>query len=405
MSARISDPIDAMVGAKIRIFRKNRKISQTELAERIGVTFQQVQKYEKGTNRVGSSRLSRIAAVLGISVGELFASSEEEPADATSPFRLLAEPGALRVLKSYARASDPSVRHAIAELVEDIANQHTAATPGAATKPEVSLDIHDRWLRGQNLMAKYDPESWQQAVTIFRIAIRENPTFSPCYSSLVQMNNIEHFVHPGSFRDRDKAKATLELANTAVQLDPADPRAHLCCGWSYALALRAAEAAPHMDLACELNDSDPWTLLSNALYRGFCGSIELARLLAEQSLALSPVPSHLEWGYHGLIRFLCGNYAGAVEALDRAQDVISSLPAWRAAALFYLGEPVRAREEGQRFLSDIRLLWAGSSAPTDEAVTRWVLHAFPITRHGRWEAFRRGLGGAGLAVEGISSLS
>ena len=57
--------------------------------------------------------------------------------------------------------------------------------------------------------------------------------FSPCYSSLVQMNNIEHFVHPGVFRDLDKAKATLELAKTAVQLDPVDSRAHLCCGWSY----------------------------------------------------------------------------------------------------------------------------------------------------------------------------
>ena len=66
-----------------------------------------------------------------------------------------------------------------------------------AGEPDVSLDVHDRWLRGQNLMAKFDPESWQRAVTIFRDAIRENPTFSPCYSSLVQMNNIEHFVHPG----------------------------------------------------------------------------------------------------------------------------------------------------------------------------------------------------------------
>ena len=90
--------------------------------------------------------------------------------------------------------------------------------------------------------------------------------FSPCYSSLVQMNNIEHFVHPGFLRDLDKARATLELAKTAVQLDPVDSRAHLCCGWSYVMALREAEAAPHMELACELNDNDPWTLLSCAHY-------------------------------------------------------------------------------------------------------------------------------------------
>src|SRR5882672_2467316 len=77
---------------------------------------------------------------------------------------------------------------------------------------DVSLDVHDRWLRGQSLMAKFDPESWQRAVTIFLEAIRENPSFSPAYSSLVQINNIEHFVHPGIFRDIEKAKATLELA-------------------------------------------------------------------------------------------------------------------------------------------------------------------------------------------------
>ena len=79
-----------------------------------------------------------------------------------------------------------------------------------AGEPDVSLDVHDRWLRGQSLHFKYDAESWQRAVTIFRDAIRENPTFSPCYSSLVQMNNVEHFVHPGVFRDLGKAKATLE---------------------------------------------------------------------------------------------------------------------------------------------------------------------------------------------------
>ena len=72
MAIRKSGPLDAMVGAKIRMFRINRGMSQTVLAERIGVTFQQVQKYEKGANRVGASRLSQIASVLGISVGELF---------------------------------------------------------------------------------------------------------------------------------------------------------------------------------------------------------------------------------------------------------------------------------------------------------------------------------------------
>src|SRR6185312_15114632 len=102
MAVRKSGPLDAMVGAKIRMFRINRGMSQTALAERVGVSFQQVQKYEKGTNRVGASRLSQIASVLGITVGELFegAQPQEKTAAANSPVQLLAEPGALRVLKA-----------------------------------------------------------------------------------------------------------------------------------------------------------------------------------------------------------------------------------------------------------------------------------------------------------------
>jgi tetratricopeptide (TPR) repeat protein len=171
------------------------------------------------------------------------------------------------------------------------------------------------------------------------------------------------------------------------------------------MALREAEAAPHLELACELNDNDPWTLLSSAACCGFCGSIEQARLRAEQSLALSPTPSYLGWGYHGIIRMLSGEYAGALEAIDRAEGVIKTLPAWRAAALFHLGQPDMAREEGQRFLNGIRSFWVGSSAPTDEAVVRWALQAHPISVSARWEVLRDGLRGAGLPVEGIAQLS
>jgi transcriptional regulator with XRE-family HTH domain len=131
MPTRMPDPLDALVGARIRVFRIHRKISQTDLADQIGVTFQQVQKYEKGTNRIGASRLSRIAAVLGISVGELFESPGEKSGDSALLFRMLAEPGALRVLKAYTRTTDPRVRHAIAELIEGIADKQPTKKPPA----------------------------------------------------------------------------------------------------------------------------------------------------------------------------------------------------------------------------------------------------------------------------------
>jgi transcriptional regulator with XRE-family HTH domain len=127
MPTRKSGPLDAMVGAKISMLRISRGMSQAMLAERIGVTFQQVRKYERGADRVGASRLLRIASVLGVSVGELFESSGAGSPGLNSPIRLLAEPGALRFLKAYARTTSPRVRLCVAKLVESIASR----TPGA----------------------------------------------------------------------------------------------------------------------------------------------------------------------------------------------------------------------------------------------------------------------------------
>jgi transcriptional regulator with XRE-family HTH domain len=129
-----------MVGAKIRMFRINRGMSQTALAERVGVSFQQVQKYEKGANRVGASRLSQIASVLGITVGELFESSQEKTAAANSPVHMLAEPGALRVLKAYLRTNS-RVRLAIARLLESIADQKPTVQKPTVQKSAVPKSI------------------------------------------------------------------------------------------------------------------------------------------------------------------------------------------------------------------------------------------------------------------------
>ena len=140
MVARTPDPLDVMVGAKIRIFRTHLGMSQTDLARKIGVAFQQVQKYEKGTNRVGASRLSQIASVLRISIGELFESPQDKlgdkPGDAKSPFRLLAGRDALRVLTAFSRISDLRLRRAIAQLVETAANQQPAI--GSIARPDAT---------------------------------------------------------------------------------------------------------------------------------------------------------------------------------------------------------------------------------------------------------------------------
>src|SRR5437667_10054023 len=101
VSPKQPDSIDKLVGRNIRIQRLAKGLSQTALANQLGVTFQQVQKYEKGVNRVGAARLTKIAEVLGIDVGTFFTGKEmleSEPPKAreASPLKLLTVPGASR---------------------------------------------------------------------------------------------------------------------------------------------------------------------------------------------------------------------------------------------------------------------------------------------------------------------
>jgi transcriptional regulator with XRE-family HTH domain len=68
----VPDPVDIIVGRNVRALRAKRRISQLELGEALGLTFQQIQKYEKGTNRVSASKLHQIAVFLGVDISELF---------------------------------------------------------------------------------------------------------------------------------------------------------------------------------------------------------------------------------------------------------------------------------------------------------------------------------------------
>ena len=126
MSRSRSKPADGIVGKNIRIYRLRSQLSQTALAERIGVTFQQVQKYEKGTNRVGASRLVQIADVLKVPITSLFAGVDRHATkDTKSPQELLADTAALKLLKGFGDISDRSLRSALVHLVTHIAQKGT----------------------------------------------------------------------------------------------------------------------------------------------------------------------------------------------------------------------------------------------------------------------------------------
>src|SRR5215472_10397898 len=128
---RRSDYRDTEVGRRVRTQRLTKGMSQTELGTKIGVTFQQVQKYENGVNRIGAGRLSRIAEVLEVPVTYFFpddATSSAPPPAQDSPFALLSTAGAIQLVRAYARIRDGRARHSLVEIAEHMAE---AAMPAA----------------------------------------------------------------------------------------------------------------------------------------------------------------------------------------------------------------------------------------------------------------------------------
>ncbi|NLS00960.1 helix-turn-helix transcriptional regulator [Rhizobium sp. P38BS-XIX] len=121
-------PIDVEVGRRIRLQRRILGMSQSALAEGLNVTFQQVQKYEKGTNRVGASRLQRVADCLGVPVSYFFDTAETEGlalSDETIVAKndlvhfLASEEGA-ELNRSFAKIKDARTRQKILELVKSL---------------------------------------------------------------------------------------------------------------------------------------------------------------------------------------------------------------------------------------------------------------------------------------------
>jgi transcriptional regulator with XRE-family HTH domain len=111
--------IDIAVGRNVRIWRMARGLSQAQLASRLGVTFQQLQKYEVGANRIGTGRLVKVAAVLGIPIATLFDGADTDPS--RSLLALVADARAFRLAQAFAAIDNSTLRLSLVYLVEKIA--------------------------------------------------------------------------------------------------------------------------------------------------------------------------------------------------------------------------------------------------------------------------------------------
>jgi transcriptional regulator with XRE-family HTH domain len=112
-----SDPDDLEIGQKIRAVRIAKGMSQTTLANGLGVKFQQLQKYEKGTNRVSASRLQKIAGMLNTPI-TFFYGEQRPKKQEDSGLALIQTKGAMRLPRAYAEISSGATKHALVMLAE-----------------------------------------------------------------------------------------------------------------------------------------------------------------------------------------------------------------------------------------------------------------------------------------------
>ena len=132
MAKKAPNPIDKHVGSRVRMRRMMLAMSQEKLGDALGLTFQQVQKYEKGTNRIGASRLQQISHILQVPVSFFFEGAPtiagmpraEGMSEAPSPAYVsdfLATSDGLALTKAFMRIDNSKLRRRIVDLVEQIA--------------------------------------------------------------------------------------------------------------------------------------------------------------------------------------------------------------------------------------------------------------------------------------------
>ena len=126
---KIPKPVDRYVGSRVRMRRLMLGMSQTKLADAIGLTFQQVQKYEKGTNRMGASRLQQIAGILKVPVTFFFEGAPDQSKEFGTPQlpayvgEFLATSDGLALINAFTQLSRRKLKHSVVALVEDIAEE------------------------------------------------------------------------------------------------------------------------------------------------------------------------------------------------------------------------------------------------------------------------------------------
>lgn len=135
MALKPYTPIDAYVGSRVRMQRNLLGMSQEKLADQLGITFQQVQKYEKGANRIGASRLYAISKILRVEISYFFDNYDDADSDLagleqqgehTEVAQFLVSREGLALVRAFSKIGNPKIRRSFVELAKTLGKDENA---------------------------------------------------------------------------------------------------------------------------------------------------------------------------------------------------------------------------------------------------------------------------------------
>ena len=255
----------------------------------------------------------------------------------------------------------------------------------------------EKWLHGQHLLGVWQPDTDLQAERLFLEGIHAAPEHAPLHASLADVYNSRHIVFPGVSRSPKLENKAMQLARRAVALDPLDPRSHVTLGWSLALAAKPAQAVYSFLRGHELNPADSHIAMSAAHGLAICGDSHRAEELKSIAFSCHPSPPWSFWGFDAHIRFLAGDFSGAVESIEHSGEIKSNFLGWKSAALGML-DAADAQIAAFEFVERTAERWKANEKATPQSVTAWFLDIFPFARPEARESLREGLHRAGLPV-------
>ncbi len=287
------------------------------------------------------------------------------------------------------------VTHRVAAMV--VPKIETEELILARRRPTGQPRAYDCYLRGKSCFyAARDGTGIAEARRHFEEAIEIDPQFASAYSYLARIdNNLTMYSAAGTSLAPLRERAWNE-ARKAAALDDSDPHAHICLAWCHLWRREFEAARKHLDMATRLNPNDPDRAMDRGTTLIYLGEPEAAIEVMTTGIRLNPFHPDSYLADLAEAYFVARRYDDMIGIAERIADPSPRFAAWKAAAYAFAGREAEARREADKFLANVRAIWAGDAGAGPAEFVAWLLSFSPFRRREDVEHFVSGLRQAGL---------